>query len=76
MHIDGKRLKSYAGNYSAFERERALQLAPQQATYEKQQRQIAHLQSFVDRFRAKATKAKQAQSRLKTAARKPGWCLR
>jgi ATP-binding cassette subfamily F protein 3 len=66
VHIDGKRLKSYAGNYSAFERERALQLALQQATYEKQQRQIAHLQSFVDRFRAKATKAKQAQSRLKT----------
>ena len=66
VHIDGKRLKSYTGNYSAFERERALQLALQQATYEKQQRQIAHLQSFVDRFRAKATKAKQAQSRLKT----------
>ena len=66
VHIDSKRLKSYTGNYSAFERERALQLALQQATYEKQQRQIAQLQSFVDRFRAKATKAKQAQSRLKT----------
>jgi len=63
VHIDAKRLKSYAGNYSAFERERAQQLALQQATYEKQQRQIAHLQAFVDRFRAKAT---QAQSRLKT----------
>ncbi len=69
VHIDGRRLKSYAGNYSAFERERAMQLALQQATYEKQQRQIAHLQSFVDRFRAKATKAKQAQSRLKALER-------
>ena len=66
VHIDAQRLRSYTGNYSAFERERAQQLALQQATYEKQQRQIAHLQSFVDRFRAKATKAKQAQSRLKT----------
>jgi ATP-binding cassette, subfamily F, member 3 len=66
VHIDAKRLKSYAGNYSAFERERAMQLALQQATYEKQQRQIAHLQSFVDRFRSKATKARQAQSRLRT----------
>ena len=66
VHIDAKKLKVYAGNYSAFERERAQQLALQQATYEKQQRQIAHLQSFVDRFRAKATKAKQAQSRLRT----------
>jgi ATP-binding cassette subfamily F protein 3 len=69
VHIDAKRLKGYAGNYSAFERERAMQLALQQATYEKQQRQIAHLQSFVDRFRAKATKARQAQSRLKTLER-------
>ncbi len=65
VHIEAKRLESYTGNYSAFERERAQQLALQQASYEKQQRQIAHLQSFVDRFRAKATKAKQAQSRLK-----------
>ena len=53
----------------AFERERAQQLALQQATYEKQQRQIAHLQAFVDRFRAKATKAKQAQSRIKALER-------
>jgi len=69
VHVDGGKLKHYGGNYSAFERERAAQLALQQAAYAKQQRQIAHLQSFVDRFRAKATKAKQAQSRLKTLER-------
>jgi ATP-binding cassette subfamily F protein 3 len=68
-HFDGTRLKSYAGNYSAFERERAAQLSVQQAAYEKQQRTIAHLKAFVDRFRAKATKAKQAQSRLKALER-------
>jgi ATPase subunit of ABC transporter with duplicated ATPase domains len=59
----------YGGNYSQFERERALQLALQQATWAKQQRQIAHLTAFVDRFRAKATKAKQAQSRIKALER-------
>ena len=69
VHIDGKKLKTYGGNYSQFERERAAQLALQQATYAKQQRQIAHLQSFVDRFRAQATKAKQAQSRVKALER-------
>jgi ATP-binding cassette subfamily F protein 3 len=69
VHVDARKLKAYSGNYSAFERERAAQLALQQATYEKQQRQIAHLQAFVDRFRAKATKAKQAQSRLKAIER-------
>ena len=66
VHIDGRRLRHYTGNYSAFERERAQQLAQQGASYARQQRQIAHLQRFVERFRAKATKAKQAQSRLKT----------
>ncbi len=69
VHFDGRRLKSYAGNYSDFERERAGELAVQQAAYEKQQRTIAHLRSFVDRFRAKATKARQAQSRLKALER-------
>jgi len=69
VHIDGRQLRTYGGNYSAFERERAAQLALQQAAYAKQQRQIAHLQSFVDRFRAKATKAKQAQSRIRTLER-------
>ena len=66
VHVEGKKLRSYTGNYSAFERERAQQLALQQASYEKQQRQITHLKSFVERFRAKATKAKQAQSRMRT----------
>ena len=69
VHFDARKLKSYTGNYSQFERERAQQLALQQATYVKQQRQIAHLQAFVDRFRAKATKAKQAQSRIKALER-------
>ena len=69
VHFDARKLRTYTGNYSQFERERALQLAMQQATYAKQQRQIAHLQAFVDRFRAKATKAKQAQSRIKALER-------
>jgi ATP-binding cassette, subfamily F, member 3 len=69
VHVDGQKLKSYTGNYSQFERERAMQFALQQASYAKQQRQIAHLQAFVDRFRAKATKAKQAQSRIKALER-------
>jgi len=69
VHIEGQKLKAYGGNYSQFERVRAGELALQQATYAKQQRQIAHLQSFVDRFRAKATKAKQAQSRIKALER-------
>jgi ATP-binding cassette subfamily F protein 3 len=68
-HIDQLKIRTYAGNYSQFERERTMQLALQQAAYEKQQRQIAHLQGFVDRFRAKATKAKQAQSRIRTLER-------
>ncbi len=68
-HIEGRRLKLYAGNYSAFERARAEQLALQQAMYVKQQREIAHLKSYIDRFRAKATKARQAQSRIKALAR-------
>ena len=69
VHVDGQRLKTYGGNYSQFEQERALQLSLQHASYVKQQRQIAHLQAFVDRFRAKATKAKQAQSRVKALER-------
>ena len=69
VHIDNRKLVSYTGNYAQFETMRAQQLALQQATYAKQQRQVAHLQSFVDRFRAKATKAKQAQSRIKALER-------
>jgi ATP-binding cassette subfamily F protein 3 len=69
VHIDDRKLKRYAGNYSAFEKQRAAQLALSQAAYEKQARQRAHLQSFIDRFKAKATKARQAQSRMKMLAK-------
>ncbi|MFM7485074.1 MAG: ABC-F family ATP-binding cassette domain-containing protein, partial [Burkholderiaceae bacterium] len=68
-HIDERKLKRYSGNYSAFERQRAAQLVLAQSLIEKQQRKRAHLQSFIDRFKAKATKAKQAQSRIKALAR-------
>lgn len=68
-HIEQQKINLYTGNYANFERQRAENLARQQADYEKQQREIVHIQSFVDRFRAKATKAKQAQSRLKSLAR-------
>jgi ATP-binding cassette subfamily F protein 3 len=69
VHIDDRKLKRYTGNYSSFEQQRAAQLALNQATYEKQARQRAHLQSFIDRFKAKASKARQAQSRMKMLAR-------
>jgi ATP-binding cassette subfamily F protein 3 len=68
-HIEQERLELFAGNYSDFEVRRAERLAGQQAAYERQQRDVAHIRSFVDRFRAKATKARQAQSRLKALAR-------
>jgi ATP-binding cassette subfamily F protein 3 len=68
-HIERRTLTLYRGNYSAFEAERAARLALQQSTYVRQQRSVAHLQAFIDRFRAKATKARQAQSRLKTLER-------
>ncbi|MFC1749866.1 ATP-binding cassette domain-containing protein [Pseudomonadota bacterium] len=68
-HIEQSIIELYTGNYSAFERRRAEKLAQQQSAYERQQREIAHIQKFVDRFRAKATKARQAQSRLKTLSR-------
>ena len=68
-HIEHQQATLYTGNYSAFERIRAERLANQQADYEKQQREIKHIQSYVDRFRAQATKAKQAQSRLKALER-------
>ena len=69
LAIEQCRLKLYTGNYSAFEVQRAMQLSQQQAAYQKQQREIAHLHSYVERFRAKATKARQAQSRIKALAR-------
>jgi len=68
-HISHERLKVYAGNYSSFEKQRADELMIQQSTFDKQQKKLAHLQSFVDRFRAKASKARQAQSRLKAIER-------
>jgi ATP-binding cassette subfamily F protein 3 len=65
MHLDDGKAKMYTGNYSAFERLRAEQLRQQQISHEREQAERAHLQSFVDRFKAKASKAKQAQSRMK-----------
>ncbi|PDO87286.1 ABC transporter ATP-binding protein [Kosakonia sacchari] len=69
LHIEQQNLFEYTGNYSSFERQRATRLAQQQATYESQQQRVAHLQSFIDRFKAKASKAKQAQSRIKMLER-------
>jgi len=68
-HLEHQKIQLYTGNYSAFERIRAERLANQQANYVKQQRHIAHIESYIERFRAKATKAKQAQSRLKALER-------
>ncbi|WP_342669255.1 ribosomal protection-like ABC-F family protein [Endozoicomonas arenosclerae] len=69
IHIEHQKLNTYRGNYSAFERMRSERLQQQQAAFEKQQKQRAHMEKFVERFRAKATKAKQAQSRLKALSR-------
>ena len=68
-HIEQQRLTLYKGGYSDFERQRAERLAQQQSMYERQQRNVAHLQSYIERFRAKATKARQAQSRIKALER-------
>jgi len=68
-HIEGQRLTLYTGNYSSFEEQRAARLAVQQSMFERQQREIAHINRFVTRFRAKASKARQAQSRLKALDR-------
>ena len=69
VHIDGKKLKRYTGDYSSFEGQRAAAVVLASAQYEKQQRERAHLESFINRFRAKASKAKQAQSRMKMLAK-------
>ena len=69
LHIEGGKLTRYGGNYSAFEELRAQQLSLQQSAFAKQQDKIAHLQKFIDRFKAKASKAKQAQSRVKALER-------
>ena len=64
-HIENQRINLYRGNYSAFEMQRAERLSQQQAAHQKQQQSIAHMQRYIERFRAKASKAKQAQSRIK-----------
>ena len=69
VHIERQTLTLYKGNYSQFERQRAEQLSQHQANFDKQQRQVAHLQKFIDRFKAQATKARQAQSRIKALER-------
>ena len=68
-HIYRQSIELYTGNYSQFEEVKALRLAEQAATFKKQQREIAHMQDFVRRFKAKATKARQAQSRVKALER-------
>ena len=69
VHIEQQKMKAYTGNYSAFEVARAEHLAHQQSAHNKQKREIAHIRSFVTRFKAQATKAKQAQSRIKALER-------
>ncbi|NCU07817.1 ABC transporter ATP-binding protein [Pantoea ananatis] len=69
IHIEQQKMMEYTGNYSSFERQRGAKLAQQQALYQSQQEKVAHLQKYIDRFRAQATKAKQAQSRIKMLER-------
>lgn len=69
LHIEQQSLFEYTGNYSSFEHQRMVKLGQQQALYESQQKKVTHLQSYIDRFRAKASKAKQAQSRIKMLER-------
>ncbi|MDR7281532.1 MULTISPECIES: ATP-binding cassette domain-containing protein [Pseudomonas fluorescens group] len=68
-HVDQRKITLYRGGYSAFERARAERLAQQQQAYEKQQAQRAHMESYIARFKAQATKARQAQSRIKALER-------
>src|SRR5690625_2458263 len=72
LHLEGGGAALYSGNYSAFERQRAEQLHQRQAAHAKEQAERAHLQSFIDRFKAKATKARQAQSRIKRLEKMAG----
>ncbi|MDP2575786.1 ABC transporter ATP-binding protein [Vibrio penaeicida] len=65
IHVENQLLNEYTGNYSSFENQRAQKLILQQAMFQKQQKQMAHMQSYIDRFRYKASKARQAQSRIK-----------
>ncbi|MDZ3797508.1 MAG: ABC-F family ATP-binding cassette domain-containing protein [Xanthomonadales bacterium] len=72
LHLHGGGAKLYVGGYTDFERQRAEQLRQQQIAHDKEQAERAHLQSFIDRFKAKASKAKQAQSRMKRLAKLAG----
>ena len=69
IHVEDQKLNEYTGDYTSFEKQRAEKLSQQQSMYEKQQREVAHMQSYIDRFRYKASKAKQAQSRIKAMER-------
>ncbi|MGX9418060.1 ABC transporter ATP-binding protein [Vibrio sp. WJH972] len=69
IHVENQDLNEYTGNYSSFETQRAEKLVLQQAMFQKQQKQVAHMQSYIDRFRYKASKARQAQSRIKALER-------
>ena len=69
IHIEQQQLNEYSGDYSSFEIQRATKLAQQNALYRQQQQKVEHLQSYIDRFRAKASKAKQAQSRIRALER-------
>ena len=69
LSLEHGRVTAYSGNYSGFEDQRAAQLAQQQSLYERQQRQVKHLESYIARFKAQATKARQAQSRVKMLER-------
>ncbi|KAE9529809.1 ABC transporter ATP-binding protein [Testudinibacter aquarius] len=69
LHIEQQQLNEYSGDYSSFEVQRATKLAQQNALYRQQQQKVEHLQSYIDRFRAKASKAKQAQSRIRALER-------
>ncbi len=69
IHVENQQLNEYTGNYSSFEEQRAQKMILQQAQFEKQQKQMAHMQSYIDRFRYKASKARQAQSRIKALER-------
>ena len=72
LHLHEQRAKLYSGDYTSFERQRAEHLRQQQIAFEKEQAERAHLQAFIDRFKAKASKAKQAQSRVKRLAKLAG----
>ncbi|MFT5880476.1 MAG: ATP-binding cassette subfamily F protein 3 [Moritella sp.] len=69
IHVEDKKLNEYTGDYTSFEKQRAEKLSQQQSMFEKQQREVAHMQNYIDRFRYKASKAKQAQSRIKAMER-------